>query len=98
HDRGRGRERARLIGRGPRRESDSMNHLRSIEEVAETLQNAKARGKGCTLLIGAGCSVKAGIPIASGFVQIIKDRYPRAYQRAEKKTYPTCMSELLLSE
>jgi tetratricopeptide (TPR) repeat protein len=75
-----------------------MNHLRSVEEVAETLQNARARGKGCTLLIGAGCSVKAGIPIAAGFVQIIKNRYPRAYERAEKKTYPTCMSELLLSE
>jgi hypothetical protein len=75
-----------------------MNHLRSIEEVAETLQNAKARGKGCTLLIGAGCSVKAGIPAAAGFVQVIKDRYPRAYQRAQTKTYPRCMSELLLSE
>jgi hypothetical protein len=75
-----------------------MNHLRSIEEVAETLQNAKARGKGCTLLIGAGCSVKAGIPSAAGFVQVIKDRYPRAYQRAEVKAYPRCMSELLLSE
>jgi hypothetical protein len=75
-----------------------MNPVRSVDEVAETLQNAKARGRGCTLLIGAGCSVKAGIPIAAGFVQVIKDRYPRAYQRAANKTYPTCMSELLLSE
>jgi tetratricopeptide (TPR) repeat protein len=75
-----------------------MNHLRSVEEVAETLQNAKARGKGCTLLIGAGCSVKAGIPAAAGFVQVIRDRYPRAYQRAQTKTYPSCMSELMLSE
>src|ERR1700674_2485407 len=75
-----------------------MNSLRSIEEVAETLKNAKARGKGCTLLIGAGCSVKAGIPIAAGFVQIIQERYPRAYQRSGSKTYPSCMSELLLSE
>jgi tetratricopeptide (TPR) repeat protein len=75
-----------------------MNQLRSIDEVAETLQNAKARGRGCTLLIGAGCSVKAGIPIAAGVVDVIKDRYPRAYQRAERKTYAKCMSELLLSE
>jgi len=75
-----------------------MSQLRSIDEVAETLQNAKARGRGCTLLIGAGCSVKAGIPIAAGFVQVIKDRYPRAYERAATKTYPKCMSELLLSE
>jgi tetratricopeptide (TPR) repeat protein len=75
-----------------------MNHQRSIDDVAETLQNAKGRGKGCTLLIGAGCSVKAGIPSAAGLVQVIKDRYPRAYQRAKTKTYARCMSELLLSE
>jgi NAD-dependent SIR2 family protein deacetylase len=75
-----------------------MNQLRSIDEVAETLQNAKGRGKGCTLLIGAGCSVKAGIPIASGLVDVIKDRFPRAYHRAEHKTYAKCMSQLLLSE
>src|SRR5262245_33299025 len=75
-----------------------MNYLRSIEEVAETLQNAKARGRGCTLLIGAGCSVKAGIPNASGIVDVIKERYPRAYQRARTKTYANCMSELLISE
>jgi tetratricopeptide (TPR) repeat protein len=75
-----------------------MNYLRSIDEVAETLQNAKARGRGCTLLIGAGCSVKAGIPIAAGLVEVIKERYPRAYQRASTKTYARCMSELLLSE
>jgi tetratricopeptide (TPR) repeat protein len=75
-----------------------MDQLRSIDEVAETLQNAKARGRGCTLLIGAGCSVKAGIPIAAGVVEVIKERYPRAYQRAQSKTYAKCMSELLLSE
>ena len=75
-----------------------MNYLRSVDEVAETLQNAKARGRGCTLLIGAGCSVKAGIPIAAGLVDVIKERYPRAYARAQAKTYARCMSELLLSE
>lgn len=75
-----------------------MNHLRSIDEVAETLQNAKSRGKGCSLLIGAGCSVRAGIPHAAGLIQVIKERYPRAYQRAATKTYAKCMSELLLSE
>jgi hypothetical protein len=75
-----------------------MNPLRSIDDVAETLQNAKSRGKGCTLLIGAGCSVKAGIPSAAGLVQVIKERYPRAFQRAQTKTYARCMSELLLSE
>ena len=75
-----------------------MVYQRSIEDIAETLQNAKARQKCCTLLIGAGCSVKAGIPTADGFVKVIQQRYPRAYKRAQDKTYPKCMAELLLSE
>jgi hypothetical protein len=75
-----------------------MTYERSIEEVAETLRNAKGRGRGCTLLIGAGCSAKAGIPTAAGLTRVIEERYPRAFQRADKKTYPSCMSELLLSE
>jgi hypothetical protein len=75
-----------------------MMYQRSIEEIAETLQNAQLRQKCCTLLIGAGCSVKAGIPTADGFVQVIKQRYPRAYERAQDKTYPKCMAQLLLSE
>lgn len=71
---------------------------RSIEEIKQTLQNAKSRGRGCALLIGAGCSVKAGIPTAAGFVEIIKDQYNLAHDRASAKAYPKCMAELLLSE
>src|SRR5712692_2021639 len=75
-----------------------MNYQRSLDEIVQTLQNAKDRGKGCSLLIGAGCSVKAGIPAAAGFVDVIKQRYSHAYQRANPKTYPKCMAELLPSE
>src|SRR5687768_3605592 len=71
---------------------------RSIDEIKETLENAKSRGRGCALLIGAGCSFKAGIPTAAGFVEIIQDKHKLAYQRALEKTYPKCMGELLLSE
>lgn len=71
---------------------------RSIDEIKETLQNAQLRKRGCTLLIGAECSVQAGIPTAGGFVEIIKDRYKLAYQRAAEKTYAKCMGELLVSE
>jgi NAD-dependent SIR2 family protein deacetylase len=46
---------------------------RKIEDVVETLRGAKKRGSKCSLLIGAGCSVKAGIPTAAGFVDIIKN-------------------------
>jgi len=71
---------------------------RSIDEIKETLQNAKSRRRGCVLLIGAGCSFTAGIPTAAGFVEIIKDTYKLAYQRAPAKSYSKCMGELLLSE
>jgi tetratricopeptide (TPR) repeat protein len=71
---------------------------RSIDEIKETLQNARLRKRGCTLLIGAGCSFMAGIPTAGGFVDIIRDRYKLAYLRSTEKTYPKCMAELLLSE
>lgn len=67
----------------------------SIDQIKETLENAKS---GCTLLIGAGCSFKAGIPTAAGFVEIIKRKYPHKFQRAQEETYPKCMAELLLSE
>jgi Tfp pilus assembly protein PilF len=71
---------------------------RSIDEIKETLEMAKSRGRGCALLIGAGCSVKARIPTAAGFVEIIQDKYRHAYRRAPEKTYPKCMGELLISE
>src|SRR5262249_45245367 len=52
----------------------------------------------CTLLLGAGASVKAGIPTAAGFVKIIRRHFPNAYQWAPKKTYASCMSELAAGE
>lgn len=72
---------------------------RTIEDIVETLRNAVDRGKKCSVLIGAGCSVTAGIPIANEFVEIIKERYPRKYERAaDPKTYSNCMSQLSYDE
>jgi len=73
---------------------------REIEDIVETLKNAKERGKNCSVLIRAGCSVTAGIPTAQGFVEAIKKpgKYPRAYERAKEKTYAHCMAELGDSE
>lgn len=64
---------------------------RNIEDIVELLRNAR---RGCSLLIGAGCSVTAGVPTAQDFVDVIKDRYPEAYARASTKTYPACMAQL----
>mgnify|MGYP001567475181 CR=1 FL=1 len=69
-----------------------------MDDVVETVKNAKERGKKCTLLIGAGCSVTAGIPTAKGFVEIIEKDYTRAFKRARTKTYAHCMAELSLGE
>ena len=71
---------------------------RSVNDVQETLQVARSRKRGCTLLIGAGCSVTAGIPTATGFVEIIRNEHKQAYARAAEKTYARCMAELLLAE
>lgn len=75
-----------------------MSIIRSLDDLLETLQSAKERGRGCTLLIGAGCSVDAGIPVASGFVECIREKHPRAYERAGEKTYPACMAQLTPDE
>src|SRR3989304_1706041 len=73
-----------------------MEH--NMDDVVETVKKAKDRGKKCTLLIGAGCSVTAGIPSARGFVEIIEKEYTRAFKRAKTKTYAHCMAELAVSE
>ncbi|MCB2264226.1 MAG: hypothetical protein LGR52_15000 [Candidatus Thiosymbion ectosymbiont of Robbea hypermnestra] len=67
---------------------------RKIDNLVETLRNGVDRGKKCALLIGAGCSVQAGIPTAAGFVELIKEHYSSAFKQATEKTYPHCMAEL----
>ncbi len=68
---------------------------RTIDDVVESVRNAS---KGGILLVGAGCSVKAGIPTAAEIVEVIRERFPRAYQRAKTKSYFHCMSELTVGQ
>ena len=75
-----------------------MIPLRELADIVETLVNAKKRGTKCCLLIGAGCSVDAGIPTANGFVKRIENDYPRSYAKASPKSYPQCMAQLTVSE
>ena len=67
---------------------------RKLDDVVQALRFGKEQGRKCSLLIGAGCSVSAGIPSANGFVQLIQERFAPAYERASPKTYARCMAEL----
>ena len=76
---------------------------RSADDVVETLRNARKReNRGtplrCSLLIGAGCSFTAGIPLARGFVETIRDRYPRTFAQVREETYPHVMAALCKGE
>jgi hypothetical protein len=74
---------------------------RSLDDLIEVLRHSRnTRQRGCSLLIGAGCSVTAGIRSAAGFVELIRERFKEAYNRAATKMrpdqpgYPQCMAEL----
>lgn len=68
----------------------------SIDDVVAALKHAKKElGVGGVLLVGAGCSHRAGIPLASEFVEIIRNEYPVAYEAAQPtKSYADCMKAL----
>ena len=63
---------------------------RKIDDVVESVRNSK---NGCTLIIGAGCSAKAGIPTANEFIKIIRKAFRLAYKRAEEKIYKCDLPE-----
>lgn len=73
---------------------------RNLDNVIETLRNNwEKRQRGCNLLIGAGCSVTAGIDTASGFVNLIEQRFSASYALAASSTsgrpnYSKCMAQL----
>lgn len=60
---------------------------RGLDDVLETLRRAQRRGERATLLIGAGCSASAGIPLAEEFINLVEQEYPCAAQHATERTY-----------
>jgi hypothetical protein len=73
---------------------ESDKYLRYLDDVVESIKDCpKGRNK-CTVLIGAGCSVSAGIPLSSGIIEKIREDFPKAYERADPKTYSKCMEML----
>ncbi|ASS75748.1 hypothetical protein CIG75_12650 [Tumebacillus algifaecis] len=75
-----------------------MPYTRDLEDVVVALKKAKREGTYVNLLIGAGCSVTAGIPAAAGILDAIEEAFPREYKRVEQKDYATCMSKLTTRE
>ena len=79
---------------------------RSVHDVAESLRRGRSLGRGddkkapvkCCLLIGAGCSVSAGVPLARDFSKQIKKEYPHAYDKTKPETYAQCMAALSRGE
>ncbi len=71
-----------------------MNQPRTVDDVAEVLRDCKSRNTSATLLIGAGCSKSAGIPLASELLEEIREGYPRAYNHAVQKSYLEVMAQL----
>ncbi len=71
-----------------------MSIYRQLRTVATQVKIAQKSGVPCTLLIGAGCSKKAGIPLASEFVEIIRNEHREIYEDAQKEgevTYASCL-------
>ena len=76
-----------------------MSYECSFDVVFDTVKNAKGGGRAVSLLIGAGCSVTAGIPLASGFVEQVEQRWPgKCRPVPEPHTYPACMAALTRAE
>ena len=68
---------------------------RTLDDLLGSLRNAEGKA---LVLIGAGCSVSAGIPLGSGVVQEIQKKYAQDYARAERRKMPvdynTAMAEV----
>src|SRR6202030_3634183 len=72
-----------------------------IPEIAETIRRARDRETATHVLIGAGCSKSAGIPLASELIQEIRKKYPnrcRDLPVQAKNLYGLCMAQLLANE
>ena len=70
----------------------------SIADIADKLVKARKNKKGVTLVIGEECAASAGVPSNDEFVEIIKELFPAAYEKAEKKDFLSCVSQLSAAE
>jgi hypothetical protein len=79
----------------------SATSASDTKEIAETLRAARDRGRPAHLLIGAGCSKSAGIPLAPELIHEINEKYVERCRRAAKGrelNYGGCMKLLTVNE
>ncbi len=65
-----------------------------IDHIVENLRFAKEHGQKTCLLLGAGCSVSAGIPASNGIITIIMKKFPAIFRNNPPNSYPECLSRL----
>jgi tetratricopeptide (TPR) repeat protein len=71
-----------------------MQSSGSINKFVDRLFESKMEKNGAILLMGEECSLRAGIPSASEWVDAIKKSYPQAYEQARTKDLKHCAGEL----
>ena len=65
---------------------------RKVEDVAEAVRAADGE---CVVLIGAGCSRSAGIPLAGELIREVEKAFPASHRRAsDPRNYNKVMAEL----
>ncbi len=76
----------------------SPTWTRKIEDIAEALHHA---GGQCVVLIGAGCSKSAGIPLAGELIREVEQKLPNAHKRvpeADRRNYNKVMAALTTNQ
>ena len=66
----------------------------TIEALADLMRSQKDLGFSTCVLLGAGVSVSAGIPDASGIVHELKRRFPGLLRSAKQQSYADSMESL----
>ena len=69
-------------------------NVANIKIIAEQFRWAKNKGFSIAVLLGAGMSESAGIPLAKGMVKEVKKQFPLLAATCKKETYPAYMSLL----
>ena len=82
----------------PPQDSSPVFNPRSFADLVEDLRSSEGRA---TVLIGAGCSLSGGIPLAGGIIEHIRQEFPQAWRCAQQKagaaskpSYNQCMQAL----